>query len=189
MQRKPTLKAYKYRIYPIVTITNDFGSCEVEHQKYFPKAEERLRRLQRFLSLKQKGSKNSEKARLRLVRQHAYITNVLNELLHKLSKAIIDEHRVVGVEDINVKGLLKTRFAKSISDIGWAQFLTYRKYKTEWYGSTLIQVDRFLSPSINLCYAWLGCHEGMQALVDDRSPNGLPKKSSCDATESSTVQC
>jgi putative transposase len=68
-----------------------------------------------------------------------------------LSKAIIDENQVVVVEDINVKGLLKTKLAKSISDSGWSKFLTYLKYKAEWYGRTFIQVDRFF-PSSKLCH-------------------------------------
>jgi len=104
------------------TVTNDFGSYKVEHPKYLLKAEERLRRLQRSLSRKQKGSKNSEKARLRLARQHAYIANTRNDFLHKLSKTIIDENQVVVAEDINVKGPLKTRLAKSIGDSGWSSF-------------------------------------------------------------------
>jgi putative transposase len=67
-----------------------------------------------------------------------------------LSKAIIDENQVVVVEDINVKGLLKTRLAKSIADSGWSKFLSYLKYKAEWYGRTFIQADRFF-PSSKLC--------------------------------------
>jgi len=208
-----------------VTVTNDFGSYKVEHPKYLLKAEERLRRLQRSLSRKQKGSKNSEKARLRLARQHAYITNARNDFLHKLSKAIIDENQVVVVEDINVKGLLRTRLAKSIGDSGWSKFLSYLKYKAEWYGRTFIQVDRFF-PSSKLCHRCghrnedLALHNRMwccpacgethdrdvnasinlylvglgrpevkpveQALVDDRSPDGLPKKPPCDETGSLT---
>ncbi|RMG04516.1 MAG: transposase [Acidobacteria bacterium] len=133
------------------TVTNDFGRHKVEHPKYLLKAEERLRRLQRSLSRKQKGSKNYEKARLRLAKQHAYITNARNDFLHKLSKAIIDENQVVVVEDINVKGLLRSGLAKSISDSGWSKFISFLKYKAEWYGRTFVQVDRFF-PSSKLCH-------------------------------------
>jgi len=177
--------------------------------------------------MKTKRLKNSEKAKLRLARQHAYITNALNDFLHKLSKAIIDETQVVVVEYINVKGLLKTRLAKSISDSGWSKFLTYLKYKAEWYGRTFIQVDQFfpssklchrcgqknedlalhdrtwfctacgetydrdVNASINLYFVGLGRPEVKpveRALVDDRSPNGLPKKPSRDEVGSSTAK-
>jgi len=148
------------------TVTNDFGSQKVEHPKYLRREEERLKKLQKSFSKKQKGSKNSEKARLRLARRHAYITNARNDFLHKLSKAIIDENQVVVVEDINVKGLLKTRLAKSIADSGWSKFLTYLKYKAEWYGRTLIQVDRFF-PSSKLCHR---CgHKNEDLALNDRT--------------------
>ena len=134
-----------------VTVTNDFGSYKVEHPKYLRQGEKRLKRLQKSFSKKQKGSKNSEKARLRFARQHAYISNARNDFLHKLSKAIIDENQVVVVEDLNVNGLLKSRLAKSVADSGWSKFLAYLKYKAEWYGRTFIQVDRFF-PSTKLCH-------------------------------------
>ena len=122
-----------------VTVTNDFGSYKVEHPKYLRCGEERLRRLQKSFSRKQKGSKNSEKSRSRLARQHAYISNARNDFLHKLSKAIIDENQVVVVEDINVKGLLKSRLAKSISDSGWSKFLTYLVTQTIQNCTNLVQ--------------------------------------------------
>ncbi len=79
------------------------------------------------------------------------MTNSTNDFIYKLFKAIIDENQVVVVEDINVKGLLKTRLAKPTSDCGWSKFASYLKYKAEWYGRTLIQADRFFLSS-KLCH-------------------------------------
>jgi putative transposase len=69
--------------------------------------EKRLKKLQKDLSRKQKGSKNYEKVRQKLAKLHAYISNARNDFLHKLSKAILNENQVVVVEEINVKELLK----------------------------------------------------------------------------------
>jgi putative transposase len=135
-----------------VTITNDFGTKKVRHPKYFRKAERRLKKLQRKLSRKQRGSNNYEKARNRLAKYHEYISNIRNDFLHKLSKAIIDENQVVIVEDLNVKGMLKSNLSKSISDSGWSKFLEYLEYKANWYGRTFIKVDRFF-PSSKQCHS------------------------------------
>jgi len=133
------------------TITNDFGTYKVENTKHLRWTEKRLKKFQKDLSRKQKGSKNYEKVRQKLAKLHAYISNARNDFLHKLSKTIIDENQVVVVEDINVKGLMKSNVAKSILDSSWSKFLTYLRYKAEWYGRTFIQVDRFF-PSSKLCH-------------------------------------
>jgi putative transposase len=133
------------------TVTNDFRTYKVEHPKYLMRMEKKLKKPQKDLSRKQKGSNNYEKLRRRLAKLHAYIYNARNDFLHKLSKAIIDENQVVVVEDINIKKLMKSNFAKSISDSGWSKFLTYLRYKAEWYGRTLVQVDKFF-PSSKLCH-------------------------------------
>ena len=134
-----------------ITITNDFGTYKAEHPKHLRSLEKRLKKLQKDLSRKQKGSKNYEKVRQKLAKLHAYISNARNDFLHKLSKAIINENQVVVVEDINVKGLLKSNLAKSILDSSWSTFLTYLKYKAEWYGRIFIQVAKFF-PSSKLCH-------------------------------------
>ena len=133
------------------TITNDFGTYKVEHPKHLRRAEKRLKKIQKDLSRKQEGSRNYEKARQKLAKLHAYISNARNDFLHKLSKAILDENQVVVVEDINVKGLMQSNLAKSISDSSWSKFLTYLRYKAEWYGRTFIEVDKFF-PSSKLCH-------------------------------------
>jgi len=133
------------------TVTNDFGTYKVEHPKHLMRKEKKLKKTQKDLSRKQKRSNNYEKLRRKLAKLHAYISNTRNDFLHKLSKAIIDENQVVVVEDINVKGLMKSNFAKSISDSSWSKFLAYLRYKAKWYGRTLVQVDRFF-PSSKLCH-------------------------------------
>jgi len=132
-------------------ITNDTGIYKIEHPKYLRKAEKRLKRLQRALSRKQKGSKNFEKARKRLAIQYEYVSNARNDFLHKLSKAIIDDNQVIVVEDLNVKGMFRNvHLSKSISDSGFGTFLRYLEYKAQWYGRELIVVNRFY-PSSKLC--------------------------------------
>jgi len=132
-------------------ITNDFGTYKIEHPKYLRKAEKRLKKLQRDLSRKQKSSRNYLKTKLKLAILHTYISNARNDFLHQLSKTIIDDNQVIVVEDLNVKGMFKSKYiSKSISDSGFGTFLRYLEYKAEWYGRELIVVNRFY-PSSKLC--------------------------------------
>jgi len=106
--------------------------------------------LQRQLSRKKEGSKNWEKARERLAKEHEYVKKAREDFLHKLSKTIIDDNQVVVVESLNVKGLSKTRLSKHILDSSWAKFLGYLKYKAEWYGRKIIEIERTF-PSSKMC--------------------------------------
>lgn len=135
---------------------------EVEYPKYLIKAEKRLKRLQRALSRKKKDSKNYEKARIRLAKEHEYVMNARKDFLHKLSKTIIDDNQVVVVEGLNVKGLVRTRLAKYISDSSWSRFIEYLSYKAKWYGRELIIADRTY-PSSQLCS---GCGYKNEAVKD-----------------------
>jgi len=114
------------------------------------KDEKRLKRLQRQLSRKKEGSKNWEKARERLAKEHEYVKNAREDFLHKLSKTIIDESQVVVVESLNVKGLSRGNLAKYILDSSWSKFLGYLSYKAAWYGRTIVEVDRTF-PSSKMC--------------------------------------
>jgi len=131
-------------------IKNDIEIYKVEHPNYLRKAEKRLKRLQRILSRKQKGSKNYLKAKLSFAKLHTYISNVRNDFLHKLSKTIIDDNQVIVVEDVNIRGLQRSYLSKSVSDSGFGTFLRYLEYKAEWYDKELIVADRFY-PSSKLC--------------------------------------
>jgi putative transposase len=111
----------------------------------------RLKRAHKALSRKRKGSKNRDKARIRVARLYEKIGNTRRDFLHKLSTRIIRENQTVAVEDLNVVGMLANhRLAEGISDSGWAEFVRQLRYKCEWYGRKLIRVERFF-PSSKRC--------------------------------------
>ena len=110
--------------------------------------EKRIRRLQRSLSRKQKGSKNSEKARLRLARAHEKISDIRNDIQHKITHKLASENQVVCVEDLNVRGMMKDhRLAKSISDASWSELCRKLEYKVKDLGGLLIKVPRTYASS------------------------------------------
>ena len=111
----------------------------------------RMRRLARDVARKEKGSKNREKAKLRLAQWHATIADRRRDHLQKLSTRLVRENQVIVVEDLNVAGMLHNRcLAKAISGCGWSELIRQLAYKCEWYGRTLLKVSRWL-PSSKLC--------------------------------------
>ena len=115
------------------------------------KHEKKIKRLQRRLSRKKKGSKNSEKARIRLAREHEKVTDIRNDFQHKVTHRLASENQVVCIEDLNVKGMIRNhRLAKSISDATWSGFYRKLEYKMEDHGGTLVRVPRTY-PSSQLC--------------------------------------
>lgn len=114
----------------------------------------KLKKLNRRHSKKQNKSKNKEKARIKLAKEHEKIKNRKNNMLHKVSKKLIDENQIIGMEDLNVKGMLKNHcLAKSISELSLGEFKRQMKYKSDWYGRDLIVVDRYFpsSKQCNVC--------------------------------------
>lgn len=112
---------------------------------------DKLKKLQKKHSKKKNGSKNKNKARVKVARQQERITNIREDFHHKLSTRLIHENQVVVMEDLNVSGMVKNRkLARAISQQGWIQFLSFLKYKATMYGRELIQVDRFY-PSSKTC--------------------------------------
>jgi len=113
----------------------------------------RKRVLSRRYARTQKGSRNRDKARLKLARLHARVGDRRRDHLSKLSTRIVHENQVVVVEDLNVRGMVRNRsLARAISDAGWSMLVTMLAYKCAWYGRDLIKVDRFF-PSSKTCSA------------------------------------
>jgi len=111
----------------------------------------RLRRLSRALSRKVKGSRNRVRAKLRLARLHARIANIRRDSLHKLSASITRRFHKIGIEDLNVKGMLGNRhLARAIADMGFYELRRQLEYKAAWRGGQVVLVDRWF-PSSKLC--------------------------------------
>ena len=125
---------------------------KIPNPRHLIKAEKRLKKLQRRLSRKKKGSKGRHKARLALARQHEKVANQRKDFLHKLSWGLVNKFGLIKMENLNVAGMMKNgNLAKSIADVGWGMFGQFLKYKGEWYGCVVEQIDRFFASS-KLCH-------------------------------------
>jgi putative transposase len=115
-------------------------------------AHQRLVRLSRSLSRKQKGSRNRAKAKTKLAKLHQRISNVRIDALHKLTTKLATEFDTIAIEDLNVAGMLKNHcLARSIADSGFAEFRRQLTYKATMTGANLVAVDRFF-PSSKTCH-------------------------------------
>jgi len=114
---------------------------------------DRLRRLSRSLSRKQKGSRNRQKAKAKLERLHARIANIRLDALHKLTTEITRRFHTIGIEDLNVRGMVRNRhLARSIADMGFHEFRRQLEYKAERRGGRVVVADRWF-PSSKTCSA------------------------------------
>ena len=111
----------------------------------------RLKRLQKQLSRKVKGSNNRNKARIKLAKAYKKINDKKQYYLHQVSNSLINENQVICMEDLNVKGLMKNhKLAESIAEMNFGEFRRMLEYKAKWYNRTLVFVDRFY-PSSKTC--------------------------------------
>jgi len=138
----------------------------IDNPKYYARYEKKLAKLQRKYAKKKKGSKNRNKARLKVARLHAKITDTRRDFQHKLSTRIVHENQVICLESLAVKNLLKNHcLAKAIADVGWSEFVRQLEYKAVWYGRTVVRIDRF-SPSSKTCHCCGWVKEDLT--LDDR---------------------
>ncbi|MGD1716023.1 RNA-guided endonuclease InsQ/TnpB family protein [Dapis sp. BLCC M172] len=119
--------------------------------KSYKKFENKLSKLQYLNRNKIIGSANWKKAQLKIARLHTKVANIRKDELHKLTTYLAKNHSVVAIEDLNVSGMLANhKLAKSIADQGFYEFRRQLEYKTQWYGSELVAIDRFF-PSSKTC--------------------------------------
>ncbi len=135
----------------LVTVFDGETYTKVDPIKPTRKYAKRLKRRQQALSRKTKGSNNRKKQVKRVAKVHEKIANTRQDFLHKLSRRLVDENQVIVVEDLCVKGLARTKLAKSVLDAGFGMLINFLGYKLEREEGKLIEVDRFF-PSTKLCH-------------------------------------
>ncbi|NES78206.1 MULTISPECIES: RNA-guided endonuclease TnpB family protein [unclassified Okeania] len=119
--------------------------------KSYRSFEDKLSRLQYLHRNKIIGSANWRAAQLKIAKLHRKIANIRLDTLHKLTTYLAKNHSVVAIEDLNISGMLANhKLAKSIAYQGFYEFRRQLEYKTHWYGSELVVVDRFF-PSSKTC--------------------------------------
>jgi putative transposase len=122
-----------------------------ENPKYLQKSEKKISHLNRLYSKKTKGSKNQQKARLRLAIAHEKLCNKRKDNIHKLTTKLIRENDVICIEDLAVKNMMKNhRLAKAIQDASFGTIANMLKYKAAWHNRQIVEVGRFY-PSSKLC--------------------------------------
>jgi putative transposase len=131
--------------------------------KFLRSALKRLRRLQRNLKHKQRGSNRLAIARRKVAKLHAKVGDRRLDYLHQLSTRLIRENQTVVLEDLNVSGMLKNRkLARSIADAGWRQLRILLESKAEQYGREVVVINRWL-PTSQVC-STCGHHDGKKDL-------------------------
>lgn len=124
---------------------------KIEAPRGLRRLEARLRMLNKELSRRTRGGTNWKKTKLKLARLHERISNVRRDVTHKLTTALVHRFAVIGIEDLNVAGMVKNRrLAKSVSDAAMSEVRRQLAYKAVLAGSEIVVADRFF-PSSKTC--------------------------------------
>ncbi len=121
-------------------LTDDSG-VEVAIPQHYGKAEKHLKRLQRSLSRKKKGSNRRQKAIKRVGKAHLKVSNTRKDFHYKTAKKLLSDSKHIAHEKLNIRGIARTRMAKSTHDAGWGQFLQILSIKAERAGLLAIAVN------------------------------------------------
>lgn len=134
--------------YSMHELYKDSDGNEPEYPRYYRKAEKKLAREQRKLSLMQKSSNNRNKQRIKVAELHEKVANQRKDFLHKQSRQIANAYDCVCIENLDMKAMAQClNFGKSVSDNGWGMFTVFLAYKLAERGKQLVKVDRFFASS------------------------------------------
>jgi putative transposase len=148
---------------------------KIPNPRYYQRGLRYLRQQQRCLARRQKGSHRHEKQRLRVARAHLRVREARQYALHALTTRLVREFDLVAIEDLNVKSLARGRGARAIQDAAFGELRRQLRYKSEWYGSLLVEVDRWY-PSSKHCSI---CRFRLDELRLDQRQWRCPKCGTC----------
>ena len=124
----------------------------INNPKPYKAHKRKLAHAQKHLARKVKGSKNRQKAKVKVARVHRKISDIRKDQLHKLTTRLVRENQSIAIEDLAVRNMLKNHcLAGSISDSGWHTLKSMLEYKCNWYGRELRVIDRWF-PSSKTCH-------------------------------------
>lgn len=126
---------------------------EIPNPRWYREAQAKLRRAQRKVARRKKGSHRRRKAVILLRQIHQHIANQRRDFHHKISRWLVDNFGVIAVEDLNIKGLARGMLAKSVHDAGWGQFLSMIAYKAEDAGRRFVRENPFGTSQTCTCGA------------------------------------
>lgn len=111
----------------------------------------KLRKLNERLSRKKNGSKNRDKARMKLAKLHGHIADSRKDFLNKLSTRLVRENQAdtICIEDLNMDGMRKL-WGRKVSDLSWSEFVRMLEYKCRRSGKAMVKIGRF-EPSSQIC--------------------------------------
>ena len=132
----------------VKTLAVDSDGQVFENQKHLDRAHRLVRRLQRRVSRRGLGSQNRRKAVQKLARAHYRVACLRSDAHHKATSQIVRKAALIGIEDLNVAGMLKNRkLARALSDASLSEFHRQLRYKADWHGAVVQEVDRFFASS------------------------------------------
>ena len=154
----PYIKDYK--VVPNSIVGIDIGikklitlsdSTTIDNNRYIDKYEKRLKRCQRELSKKVKGSKNYYKCKIKLAIIYSKLKNARKYYIHNITKIITDNYDIIITEKLSTKHMLKDKhLSKSISDATFSEIIRQIQYKSSWKGKYFYQIDEYY-PSSQTC--------------------------------------
>src|SRR5262245_38108167 len=128
----------------------DSDGYVIENPRFFRKAERKIKRASRRLSRSQKGSANRAKARRALAREYEKVANRRADFGHKFSTSVVREKNTIACETLNLKGMSRTKLAKSVQDAAHREIFRQIEYKARWRNRNFVFIDRWY-PSSQLC--------------------------------------